>query len=377
MAVFTTLAAAETAAAASPQDDPIPESLTAQPAAAATFSGPVNAITYADGKFFAGGEFDNAAAGGESYQRTSLAAVGTDGGLGKFSPELDGPVSALTHDADYLYAAGMFTEANGYEARHLVRFDLETGAVDQGFDVSVNALPRALEIADDRLYLGGDFNSVNGESRSKIAAVSLSDGALVDEFTPSFDRGVRALEAANGNLYVGGGFTEVDGQASRKLTALNRETGERDTGFAPEDLGLVYDIDVTDERVYTAVGGRGGRVATYDTGGDLEWQRITDGDVTALTIGGDTVVAGGHFDRLCDGTDLGDNGKCLDGVFADRGKLFAVDSGNEVSGWNPDGNSVTGTHALAHGGGMVAAGGAFTTFNDGETQRHGFALFPY
>lgn len=354
-----------------------PESLAAQPIEAATFKGPVHALAYARGKFFVGGDFELALADGKRQPRTHLAAVSPDGELQTFSPELNGPVHALAAGSHYLYVAGKFTQANGHPVRHLARFSLRTGAVDRDFDVSVNALPRALELADDRLYLGGDFNSVNGQARGKVAAVSTSTGVLAEDFAPMFDRGVRTLEAADGRLYVGGGFTAVDGTTVRKLTALDRETGAVDPGFTPEEKGLVYDVQAHDGRLYAAVGGQGGRVMAYDTDGDTAWERITDGDVTAVGVRDGVVAAGGHFDRLCDGDRLGTNGACLDGVYAERGKLFAVSTGNTVHSWNPGANSVTGTHTVGFGGGALAAGGAFTTFDGGAVNRRGLALFPY
>src|SRR5690606_965793 len=151
----------------------------------------------------------------------------------------------------------------------------------------------------------------------------------------------RALEIADGRLYVGGGFTTLDDAKARKFVAVDPDTGKLDTGFTPADKGLVYDITAYRGRLYAAVGGAGGRVMAYETDGSTVWERITDGDVTALAVHSGTVVAGGHFDRLCAGDSLGPNGDCLDGVYADRGKLFAVSTGNRVEPWNPDANSVT------------------------------------
>ncbi|ADD45614.1 PQQ-binding-like beta-propeller repeat protein [Stackebrandtia nassauensis] len=372
-AVVALVFAAQVAAFA----EPVPESLAAQPIAGATFKGPVHALAYARGKFFVGGEFAEAVADGKLQQRTHLAAVSPEGDLEVFSPELNGPVYALATGSHYLYVAGRFTEANGHPARHLARFSLRTGAVDRDFDVSVNALPRALELDGTRLYIGGDFNTVNGQPRGKVAAVSTGTGGLVGDFAPMFDRGVRTLEAANGKLYVGGGFTAVGDTQVRKLAALNPDSGAVYSSFDPQDKGLVYDIDAYDGRIYAATGGQGGRVMAYDSGGGTDWERITDGDVTAVSVSRGVVVAGGHFDRLCAGDDLGANGRCLDGVFAERGKLFAVSTGNSVHSWNPGANSVTGTHFLARGGGVLAAGGSFSTFAGGEINRRGLALFPY
>jgi outer membrane protein assembly factor BamB len=350
--------------------------LATRPTSGTAFNNGVNAVAYHDGTFSAGGDFTKAHHAGQYRDRDHLAAVSTGGTLRSFAPKLNGSVYALTTDDEYLYVAGKFSKVDGHTKRRVARFALDDGKLDTGFTVNVDALPRALEISGDRLYIGGDFNTVNGERRGKVAAVSTSSGALLDDFTPSFDNGVRALEAEDGRLYVGGGFSEVDGVKKHRIAALRPADGSIDTGFTATAEATVFDIDAYGSRVYAAVGGHGGRLAAFaESDGGLAWRRVTDGDIVAVTVYDGTVYAGGHFDKVCNGTEVGPKGKCLDGVFGPRGKLFAVSTGNTMHEWNPDADSVIGALSLANGGGAVVAGGTFLTFNGGSVKSRGLALF--
>ena len=345
------------------------------PVVGTAFDGTVHAVEYHDGVVYSGGDFVHAYEDGTRHDRTHLAATTTVGELTSFSPVLDGSVEAMTVAANHLYVAGRFSRVDGVAMQRVARFDLSSGDLDRDFRVRINALPRALAVRGDRIYIGGDFNGVNGEPRTKLAAVDVADGALIDDFVPALDRGVRAIEVSRGRIYVGGGFTEIDGVARRKLAALDAETGELVTSFTPTTNGVVYDIAVSDGRLYAAAGGPGGRVHAFDTAGTEMWQRTTDGDVTAVTVHDGVVYAGGHFEKVCEGSETGDGGACSEGVQAKRRKLFAVTTQNSMLGWNPDADSVLGVFSLDAGGRTVAAGGTFLTFGAGEIKQRALALF--
>lgn len=339
------------------------------------FNGAVHAVTHHGATVYSGGDFTYALEDGTRHERTHLAATTTVGALTSFAPRLDGPVEALTTDAEYLYIAGRFSRVEGVAMQRIARFRLSDGELDENFTVKVNALPRALAVADGRLYIGGVFTEVNGRSRTKLAAVSVVDGELDEEFTPTLDRGVRAVTSSGGRLYIGGGFTEVNGTAMRKLAALEPDTGELVESFSPVTNGVIYAIAVSGDRVYAAAGGPGGRVHAFDSTGAEAWQRPTDGDVTAVTVHDGVVYAGGHFEKICAGRDVGDSGACIEGVFADRRKLFAVTTENSMLAWNPDADSVLGVLDLDAGDRTVIAGGTFLTFGGGQTQQRALALF--
>ena len=85
---------------------------------------------------------------------------------------------------------------------------------------------------------------------------------------------------------------------------------------------------------------------------------------------GDTVYAGGHFDRACSTARTGTQGVCVDGS-DDRVKLaaLAVADGHLLD-WTADANGVEGVLALASSPQLrtIAMGGAFTTV-DGRAQK--------
>lgn len=345
------------------------------PVTGTSFNDAVHAVAYHDATVYSGGDFAYAFEDGTRHDRTYLAATTSIGALTSFAPQLDGPVEALTTDADHLYVAGRFSQIDGVAMQRIARFSLDSGELDEDFKVSINALPRALAVKDDRLYIGGDFNSVNGQPRTKLAAVDLADGALVEDFTPALDRGVRAVTASGDRLYVGGGFTEINGTAVRKLAAVDLVDGEMVESFTPTTNGVIYDIAVSGGQVYAAAGGPGGRVHAFDESGSQTWQRTTDGDVTAVTVHDGIVYAGGHFEKVCVGSETGDSGTCLEGVQADRRKLFAVSTENSMLAWNPDADSVLGVLDLDSGGRTLVAGGTFLTFGAGEIKQRALALF--
>ncbi|CAM3197252.1 hypothetical protein [Stackebrandtia soli] len=345
-----------------------------RPMAGTAFNGTVHAVLYHDDVVYSAGEFTLATDRGKRYNRSRVAAVGADGTLRAFAPVVDGTVYALETDGTYLYLAGVFARVGDVAVKRVARVSLADGTVDEDFDVRISGTPRALEVAGGRLYIGGDFNTVNGVARSKMAAVELSDGVLVNGFVPVFDRGVRAIKASGSRIYVGGGFTTVGGRSARELVALT-SVGTIDSGFAATAKGTVYDIDVASGQVYTAAGGPGGRVHAYRSDGSTAWERTADGDVVAVTVHGGVVYAGGHFEKVCKDEQVGDKGKCLSGVSARRGKLFASSTSGTLLGWNPDTDTTLGVLTMDDGGGTVAAGGTFLTFAGRTIAQRALALF--
>ncbi len=79
----------------------------------------------------------------------------------------------------------------------------------------------------------------------------------------------------------------------------------------------------------------------------MRWSATFDGDAQAVTVLGDTVYAGGHFDRACSTARTGTQGACVDGA-DDRVKLaaLAVADGHLLD-WTADANGVEGVLALA------------------------------
>ncbi|MGH8794803.1 MAG: hypothetical protein ACRDXX_19435 [Stackebrandtia sp.] len=346
------------------------------PVLGAGVNGDVYAMAYHDGSFYFGGDFTAARDDDAQVERLRLAAVSAETGrLRSFAPRLDGPVYAMTVDGDHLYLAGAFTQIDGLPAERVARLELDSGELDQGFAVSVDALPRALAVYDGRLYVGGNFNSVNGEPRGKIAAVRTDSGALDADFRPVFDSGVRDVHAAHGKLYVAGGFTTVDGAAHRRIAALDPATGAVESGFVPAARGMVYDVETSSDRLYAAVGGPGGHVQAFERDGSLAWERSSDGDVESVALHDGHVYAGGHFDQVCSVADTGPDERCRPEDLRPAGKMFALDVAGELLDWNPGADSARGVTSVETGSGAVAAGGTFATMGYGTLDQPRVAVF--
>jgi fibronectin type 3 domain-containing protein len=96
-----------------------------------------------------------------------------------------GQVDALVYAGGALYAGGNFSAisaGSGRSRAFLAKMNGQTGAVDTAWSAAPNGRVRTLNVAADgsgRLFLGGDFGSVSGKSgTNKIAAVFSSSGAV-------------------------------------------------------------------------------------------------------------------------------------------------------------------------------------------------------
>jgi hypothetical protein len=230
----------------------------------------------------------------------------------------------------------------------------------------------ALEQAGGVLYLGGWFAQVDGASRLKLAAVSGTTGALVTGFHASANEAVRGLEVIPGtnNLAVGGNFTQLGGQSRRFLGSVSLTTGAV-TGWTPPancDTCTVLDVAARGDLVYAAVAGPGGRASAWSTTtGVRRWSQFGDGDVQVVSVVGDTVYAGGHFDPQ-----FGSSG----GTAATRHEIAAMDA---TSGlllpWRPAITGPNGIWAIAGTNDSLWVGGGYSRVN-GDTRAGRLTMFP-
>jgi hypothetical protein len=358
----------------------------ASPAAAApamtsltmpSFNGSVQTMAYSGSTIFIGGDFTAAIVKGKSIARSHLAAIdATSGALLSWAPAADGRVKALAVSGSSVYIAGDFATVGGQKRDSLARLDATTGAVSSTFKHTITGAPYAAVAANGRLYLGGTFSAVDGQTRGKLAAFNLTTGALDATWKPSVDDQVEALASGTGRIYVGGKFHKVNSTSGYdRLVALEPAKATIVTGFKPKPPVITYAIAVTATGVYSAHGGQGGKISSYSLTGVNRWTATFDGDAQAVTVLGNTVYAGGHFDKACRTPKTGDHGVCLDGSDA-RIKLAALDAGTGMLlPWTGDANGVEGVLTLTASPALtaVAAGGAFTTIN-GVTQKR-FAQF--
>lgn len=366
------VAAASVAVAASA---PAGAAVADAPSTSPGFNGPVYAVATEGNVAYVGGEFTSAVVKGKSIARKRLAAVDlTTGALLNWAPAADRTVRALAVDPDgSVWAGGDFQTVDGQARDSLAKISA-AGALDPASYKISGGTPRALAVGHGRLYVAGLFSAVDGSARGNVAAIDLATKALSD-WAARTDDLVTSLAVAGERVYLGGSFHRTNGMSSTgRLIAVKRDGGAVDTTFRPKPDSIVWGVAASGDRVYAALGGRGGRTIAYTTGGVAKWTITTDGDAQAVAVLGSTVYIGGHFDNVCRSAATGDQGVCLDGSVS-RIKLAATDLDGDLLPWAPQGNGVRGVLALAvnASAGVVIAGGEFTTL-DGASQKR-FAVF--
>ena len=160
--------------------------------------GTVTSLASDGSRLFLGGSFGSV----NNQTRRGLAAVSTTTGeVTSWSPTVvGGQVDALAYAGGAVYAGGNFAAVSGSSGASqafAAKIDGGTGGLDTGWAVRPNDRVRALNVAADgtgRLYLGGEFASVSGRSSTnKLAAVALGGLGAVDT---AFRAG-----ATNGSAY--------------------------------------------------------------------------------------------------------------------------------------------------------------------------------
>jgi hypothetical protein len=355
---------------------PAGAAVSGSPLATPTFNASVYAVAVRGDVVYVGGNFTAAVVKGKQVARQRLAAISlSTGTLLDWAPAADKVVRAIAVAGEHVWAGGDFQTVNGQTRDSLVKVSATgTGAVDPAQYRIAGGTPRALGVGHGRLYLAGLFTGVNGVSRSNVAAIDLASGTL-SSWAPRTDDLVTSLAVTTNRVYLAGSFHKTNGISSTgRLIAVKPDGAAVDLGFRPQPDAIVHAVAVTSDRVYGALGGQGGRLISYTTGGKAEWTLTTDGDAQAVAVLGSTVYLGGHFDNVCRSARTGDHGVCIDGSLS-RIKFAATDLSGDLLSWAPMGNGIRGVLALTAStdAGVVAAGGEFTTI-DGVAQKR-FAVF--
>ncbi|MDI6100466.1 hypothetical protein QLQ12_17800 [Actinoplanes sp. NEAU-A12] len=342
---------------------------------APTFNGTVHAVAYLGSTVYVGGSFTKASWGGRTHPRARLAAFdGRTGALLSWAPPADGTVRALAATPGAVYAAGAFHRVAGEKRDSIAQLSPDTDTVTE-FQHEIAGTPYALAIGNGRLYLGGSFTTVGGRKKHNLAAFSLATGRLDTGWRAWSDDRVHSLAVANGRVFLGGAFKTVNTDTDAvRLAAVHGRTGVLDRYFRPKVTAEVTAVAVDASGVYVATGGQGGRAIAYTFDGTARWQRVFDGDATAITTIGGVSYVGGHFDRVCLTARNGPQGTCLDGSVP-RVKLAAITGDGRLTDWNPEANGVIGVRVLSTdpATGALDAGGDFTMI--GGQVRPRFARF--
>jgi hypothetical protein len=179
------------------------------------------------------------------------------------------------------------------------------------------------------------------------------------------DGRVDGLETVGGNVVAGGFFlnagsaagghasvAEFDGTSGAFISNYNGHTTSPVVSMAENGDGSIY------------TGHFNNRLQRFTPTGGQSWQVGFDGNVQALTVSDGEVIAGGHFQNLCD---VGTN--CANPIV--RHHIAALDpaSGALDTTWAPNVNSDLGVFALADTSVGLAVGGDFTNFG-GTAQAH-------
>lgn len=303
-----TVVAATTAPEARADYSPTPRTTTWSPT-----DGRVYAIERIGDTVYVGGSFTNLRSpNGATQARSRLAAFdAATGALLPWNPGANGEVRALqaSSDGSGLFVGGAFSSIAGVNRNRLAELSPSTGALVAGFTATANSTVLALELLDTRLYVGGTFTTMTAggtsAARARLAAVNESNGSFVAGWSGSANAQVNALTAPPGGnrVFVGGRFLTLSGQSRDYIGAVDADTGAATSWRPPipctdtQNPCFVYDVATDIGKVYTAVGGPGGRVVAYDiASGVRRWTAYGDGDVQAVAVQGDTVYAGGHFD---------------------------------------------------------------------------------
>ena len=288
----------------------------------------VRTVSSLGARVFVGGSFD--CMGG--LKRYHAAAVGADGILTDWNPEVNAPVQEMSSDGTNIYMVGRFTRVNDNVRQYAaaVRTDETVTAWDPQLSVGLcgGGEKQSVLQTSNYVYVGGCFTSVGGVARTGLAATDRTTGALITGFNASVGQAdVRSLGIDSDRLYLGGAFTTVGGQARAWIAGVNKETGALDTSWdagaitASYDAGVrkaIHSIKVKDSKVYIAgwfgtIGGVTQRyLAALDrTSGALDtaWRpslgTSSGGGLFSIAITGDRIYFGGANGSPISGTAFG------------------------------------------------------------------------
>lgn len=349
--------------------------------------------------------------------QASLASFNIDTGLinRQFRPTFDGGVNAVeaSPDGTKLFVTGTFNTVNGVSQRKVASLDPKTGAprTTFAFTKATDGAGNALAVTNTTVYVGGRFKTINGVKRTGLAAVNASTGAVDTGFDNSLDGGIGVggtltvqqlkLTHDESKLLVVHTGRKVAGQDRLGIAWIDTKTKQLlpwRTRLWDQYLPVVggvqrlYNADISpDDSYFVVTSGSGGdRPPISDTavafpvagGDDVQplWVARCFDSVYSVAITEKAVYLGGHFswnesptanqpwpglDNVGYGTGQGLSGYGLGDQVVRRDHLGALDpkTGTALP-WNPGSNSFEGNKAmlavpnglLVGGDGMIQGG---------------------
>jgi hypothetical protein len=339
-----------------------------QPTAPAwTPDGPVHAIVNAGPVTYVGGSFTGGVAAVDSTDGSLKWTAHTNSGS-------DVRALALSSDGTHLLVGGNFTTVDGLAHKKLASLLVTNGTAQTNWKAAAGGTVRDMVVVGDTLYFGGMFKSQNGIAQGGLGAVLASTGKPVTAFAATTDANVYGLALSGSNLIVSGSFTTVNGVARASLASVTLATGALN-GFNPARVcstcNQYWDVAVDGNMAFIGSSGPGGRLAAYNLTSSLPgakptWTQNANGDVQAVTVSGGLVYAGGHFTTFT-------------AAKTPRTQLAAV---NESTGATDPFNprmvtSYPGVWALTATTSFLYVGGHFTVAGSGSPSKFPYlAFFP-
>lgn len=255
-----------------------------------------------DGNYlYAGGIFTNAddfsAIDAAKWDGTNWSNIG-----------IQGPLEVARRNGPYLYVGGVFTKAGNIAATNIARWDgtnwfaLGNSVSGTGFNTisSVNSVA----FQGNNVYISGNFSAAGGISATNAA---YWDGSAWHAMGNPFTGPVNALQFFGTYLYAAGAFTNT----AQHLTNIARWDGSAWSAVPGGGANrLIYDLTTNATSLFvggafTQIGGIAATgIVTFD--GSSTWTPIgaiigfqgAGGQVTKLAWQGNQLYAGGAFERV-------------------------------------------------------------------------------
>lgn len=239
----------------------------------------------------------------KNQPRSYVASFNLNGTLRDWNPLLDGWVTAMTVDprTRTVYLAGAFKAVNGIQRPALAAVGFDGSLLPWSPNITVTYPDQinAVALFNNMVYVGGQFNFglPGGAIASNLAAFDMS--GVITNWNPN-PSGISSLTANNDALYVAGSFTQISGNARASLASFGKDGILTDwnpniSARVPQ-AGLVLAHGPT---VYVAPQqnpGAAGQIAAINPNASFQNLRIdTDFEVSAITVRGSSLFIGGYF----------------------------------------------------------------------------------